>query len=107
MRRIAIQFALLFSMAAACHAAQVAILHNGFTVLHDHREVHDNQTRLFLDTGTTNYLDVNTSDIESFETAPDPPPPVKAIKTAEQTAAPDLATVVRTASSNTTIDVDL
>jgi hypothetical protein len=106
MRRLAFQFALLLSMAATCHAAQVAILRNGFSVIHDHREVHDDQTRLFLDNGTKNYLDVMTSDIESFDVAPDPPVVVKA-KVVEQTSAPDLATVVRTASSKTLIDVDL
>lgn len=62
----------------AAHGAEIAILRNGFSIRHHHRQVIESVTRLYLGAGTTGYVDVLTSDIERFEedlTPADPVPP--------------------------------
>jgi Transglycosylase SLT domain len=62
----------------AAHGAEIAILRNGFSIRHDHRQVIESVTRLYLDASNTGYVDVLTSDIERFEedsTPVEPAPP--------------------------------
>lgn len=47
--------------------ADLALLRNGFTIHHERHQVVGENTRLFLDSGTTSYVDVPTADIEGFE----------------------------------------
>lgn len=103
MRNLLLKFGLLFVLSASAWAAEIAVLQNGFSVLHDHHEVSGDQTRLFLDSSDKNYLDVPTIEIVSIEKAPDPP----VIPKPAENAAPDLDTVVRNASVKTSIDADL
>jgi Transglycosylase SLT domain len=49
------------------HGAEIAILRNGFSIRHDHRQVIESITRLYLGAGNTGYVDVVTDDIERFE----------------------------------------
>ena len=63
------------SLSAVASAADIAILRNGFTIRHDHRIVMGENTRLFKSTDDSNFIDVATSDIESFEKDLTPPPP--------------------------------
>src|ERR1700722_12539995 len=57
--------------------ADIAVLCNGFSIRHERREVVGSVTRLYLGSDKNGYVDVPTSDIESFEadlSAPAAPP---------------------------------
>lgn len=48
--------------------ADLAILRNGFSIRHERREVVGQVTRLYLDTDNRSYVDIDTVQIERFET---------------------------------------
>lgn len=48
-------------------AADLAVLHNGFSIRHERREVVGSVTRLYLGADRDGYVDVPTSDIDRFE----------------------------------------
>lgn len=75
---------LLFALGMTCFAGEVAHLRNGFTIRHDRREVMGDKTRLFTGTG---YMDVLTSEIESFE-KDDTPAPAPATQATAASAIP-------------------
>ena len=60
-------------MALPCFAGEVAVLKNGFSILHERREVIGELTRLYISADGSNFVDVPTDDIEHFEAAPDVP----------------------------------
>jgi soluble lytic murein transglycosylase-like protein len=60
-------------MALPCFAGEVAVLKNGFSILHERREVIGDLTRLYISADGSNFVDVPTDDIEHFEAAPDEP----------------------------------
>lgn len=60
-------------MALPCFAGEVAVLKNGFSILHERREVIGELTRLYINADGSNFVDVPTDDIEHFEAAPDEP----------------------------------
>ena len=57
-------FALL---ATALYARETAVLHNGFSISHDHRQQLGATTRLFLNDSDQEYVDVPTGNIASIE----------------------------------------
>jgi hypothetical protein len=61
-------------MALPCFAGEVAVLKNGFSIVHERREVIGELTRLYISADGSNFVDVPTDDIEHFEAAPDEPP---------------------------------
>jgi len=61
-------------MALPCFAGEVAVLKNGFSIVHERREVIGDLTRLFISADGSNFVDVPTDDIEHFDAAPDEPP---------------------------------
>ena len=79
----------------AAHGAEVAILRNGFSIRHDHRQVIDSITRLYLGAGNTGYVDILTNDIERFEEdltpAAPPAPPAPALPAAPASSAASAA----------------
>ncbi len=94
----------LLSLGAS--AADLARLHNGFTIRHEHRQIHGTNTRLFLSAGDTSFIDVPTAEIEGFEKDLSLPPG----GTSQQTGslpAPDLNRVVTSASATYHLDPDL
>ena len=58
-------------MALPCFAGEVAVLKNGFSIVHERREVIGDLTRLYISADGSNFVDVPTDDIEHFEAAPD------------------------------------
>jgi membrane-bound lytic murein transglycosylase MltF len=60
-------------MAVPCFAGEVAVLKNGFSIVHERREVIGELTRLYISADGSNFVDVPTDDIEHFEAAPDEP----------------------------------
>lgn len=87
-------------------AADLALLRNGFTIRHEHRQVLGENTRLFLEAGESSYIDVPTAEIEGFEkdlTLPRAP----RSSPAGSTSTPDLNQVVNSASAAYHLDPDL
>ena len=102
-----ISFALL---STAAFAADIATLHNGFSIRHERREDLGTVTRLYLDaTPRSGYVDVATDQIASIEhddspTADDPAPPPAAQTPKEGASIQDF---VNAASQKHGIDADL
>jgi hypothetical protein len=118
--RIARHLAVLCLFAVAplarwASAAEVAVLRNGYAIRHEHRAVVGEKTRLYLDRGTTSFIDVPTDDIEGFEQDAPPPPPAEPVSMPAPAATPppaappvtDLNTVVNSASATFHLDPDL
>ena len=91
-------------LAASClHAAEIANLRNGFSIRHDHREVQGDTTRLYIGGDKSGgYVDVATSEIESFQSAP---PEISSPGVAPA-AAQDLRAIIGAASARSQIDAD-
>jgi len=97
-------------------ATEVAVLHNGFTIRHEHRIAIGDNTRLFFDEGTASFIDVPTADIEGYEkeltpppvvATPAPPPPMATAAPKTSPPALDLNQVVNSASAAYHLDPDL
>jgi soluble lytic murein transglycosylase-like protein len=54
-----------------CQAAESAVLRNGFSIWHEHREVIGTTTRLYITGDSLSYVDVPTAEIDHFEAAAD------------------------------------
>jgi soluble lytic murein transglycosylase-like protein len=93
-------------------AADNAVLRNGFSILHQRRQVIGDTTRLYISQDSSSFVDSPTAEIDHFENVPDAPAPKfpgnnLAAKT-EITASPfDLAETVRAASGTYRLDPDL
>ncbi|HET9741930.1 MAG TPA: lytic transglycosylase domain-containing protein [Terriglobales bacterium] len=59
--------AALFLVAVSLQARDLAVLRNGFSIAHDHREVRGAKTRLYLSAGDQQYVDVTTENIVRIE----------------------------------------
>jgi hypothetical protein len=110
-----LQLALCIALLALpCLAADSAILRNGFSILHQRRQIIGTNTRLFLNQDPTNFVDIPTAEIDHFETVPDTPTPPTDPPRIEPTPAPqitahpfDLNQTVRNASGTYQLDPDL
>jgi hypothetical protein len=60
-------------LALPCFAGEVAILKNGFSIPHNRREVIGEITRLYTNANGSNFVDIQTEDIDHFEQEPDQP----------------------------------
>ena len=124
MKKLWIKFAALIGTVLVCSFAfgtDLAVLQNGFSIRHDHREVIGAITRLYIGTDNTNYVDVQTSQIVHFEhdlspailpeTKVKPPVPAATIppfvSATPLAKKPDLDDVINVASDRTQIDPDL
>jgi len=107
MLRFTGKFGVLFALALAVPAlaADFAVLHNGFSIRHERREVQGETTRLYLTPDDRGYLDVPSNQIDHFETDltpasfPTAPPRSKIGR--------NLDDVVTEASSHHQLDPDL
>jgi len=101
-------------------AGDVAVLHNGFSIRHERREVIGEITRLYVNADGSSYVDVSTADIDHFEAAPAeaPTPTPRLVPSSSQSNARvsgsllpsnsvDLNEVVGSASSKYRLDPDL
>jgi len=80
---------LTLAASALAHAADLAILRNGNSIRHEHRQVAGAVTRLYLSESSSGYIEIPTSEIERFEIDTSPPPAEsKALAPALQAAAP-------------------
>jgi soluble lytic murein transglycosylase-like protein len=110
----------IFTLALAslpCLAGDVAVLHNGFSIRHERREVIGAITRLYVNADGSSYVDVATADIDHFEEAPavaspnlnTQPASLKVNETPAQAAASqqDLNSIISSASEEYRLDPDL
>jgi len=103
------QIAVFILLAGSALAADDALLRNGFTIRHDHRELLQDgrTTRLYISSDNKNFVDVPTENIAGFEAAPveaAPPPPPATVAASKPEALTD---IVRGASDKHLIDEDL
>ncbi|MCU1312199.1 MAG: Lytic transglycosylase, catalytic [Candidatus Angelobacter sp.] len=93
--------------AGSALAADDALLRNGFTIRHDHRELlpDGRTTRLYISSDNKNFVDVPTENIASFEAVPvEAAPPTVPVAAAKSET---LGDIVRDASDKHLIDEDL
>jgi soluble lytic murein transglycosylase-like protein len=106
-------FLALMSLLAAsgqpCHAADSAVLRNGFSILHERREIIGTITRLYTNADDANFVDIPTTEIDHFEAAlPDPSKEISNPQMAIKVPSPiDLSQVVNQASGTYRLDPDL
>jgi hypothetical protein len=83
LRKLALAAALLAGTQAL--AAEIAVLHNGFTIRHESREQVGSVTRLYLGNGGSGFVDVPSISIDHFEKdlSPTPPPEPEAAPAAK------------------------
>lgn len=78
-------------------AADLAVLRNGNSIRHEHRQVIGAVTRLYLGDASSGYIEIPTDQIERFEKDTSPPPaaatptPAKAISTLSARATADIS----------------
>lgn len=98
-------------LAGGAQAADLAVLRNGFTIRHEHRQVIGDNTRLFLSSDDSSFTDIPTAEITGFEKDLSFPAPIAA-----QTGPPviglsrsatNLTQVVNSASATYHLDPDL
>ncbi len=110
--KLGLCLALLFLSLSAL-AVDNAVLRNGFSILHQRREVLGDITRLYISNDQSNFVDIPTAAIDHIEIVPDPPVP--AAKNNEPAADQktaithpfDLAETVKAASGTYSLDPDL
>jgi Transglycosylase SLT domain len=101
-------------LASPATAADLAILSNGFSIRHDHRQIIGNTTRLFLSADDSSFIDEPTEEIAGYEKDLLPAPvdsqaSIQVVISAPAKPAPVLALndVVNSASANYHLDPDL
>jgi hypothetical protein len=101
-------------MGRPAKAADLAVLRNGFSIRHEHRQVMGTTTRLFFFADDSSFTDVPTEEIASYEKdlslpAPTPTPSTASVTLGSQKPAPALPIneVVNTASATFHLDPDL
>jgi soluble lytic murein transglycosylase-like protein len=85
--------------------ADLAILHNGFSIRHERRETVGAVTRLYLSADKAGYVDITTGQIERFEKDLSPPPPIRLAPTPPKPQ--NLNEVINAISDRHHIDPDL
>jgi soluble lytic murein transglycosylase-like protein len=102
-----LSMAVLALSSAAAFSAELAILQNGRVMRVDHLESRGEFTRLYMDEGTKNYVDVQQNQIVRFEEVPEPPP-APALATVLAPVRPaTLEEIVNSASNRYGIDPDI
>ena len=102
--------AIITLISALTFAADSAVLRNGFSIPHDHRQIIGAITRLYIGGDQSSFVDIPTTEIDHFESIPEIPPPAPAQPAKLQPPAPhpfDLNQTVKTASGTYQLDPDL
>ncbi len=89
-------FTCLFCLTSLAFGAELAVLHNGFSIRHERREAVGSVTRLYINEDSNGYIDVPTADIDHFEPDLSPTSPVSktSASTSPPAAVPDMVTTV-------------
>jgi hypothetical protein len=106
--------ALLAITAIPCLASDSAVLRNGFSIRHDRREVIGPITRLFVGGDNSSFVDIPTTEIDHFESAPELPTIPLALPASGKQVGDhpvlntvDLNELIKTASGTNRLDPDL
>lgn len=99
--------ALLFLAPALAPAGELAVLRNGFEQHCNHHAVVDGRLRLFLGTGTENFIDYDPSEVDRFEPVADEPPPAPAFSKETTVNREDIEKILDHAGKDHDLDVDL
>jgi membrane-bound lytic murein transglycosylase MltF len=104
-----VAFLVCLAAAVSARAADFAILRNGFSIRHDHRQVMDSITRLYLPGPNAGFIDIPTSEIERFEKdeTPTTPAPKPSEPVGQVNAAPNLDELINSVSVRHHLDPDL
>ena len=107
---VRVMLALLVASGAA-HAAEHITLTNGFDLMCDHRADVGGRVRLYLDAGSTNFVEVSPAEIAAAEYVDLPPPPAAKNPAGAQPqsklSAAELHELLARAGSAHDLDVDL
>ena len=96
------------ALAATSYAAERITLQNGFDMVCDHRVVDGERTRLYMDAGSTSFVEVGTASIAADEVLPAAPTVVAAEPIAHEVLTPgELHEVLTGAGTAHHLDVDL
>jgi soluble lytic murein transglycosylase-like protein len=107
---------LLVIICPSAFPAEIAFLHNGFTIRHEHRQALGQNTRLFLSKDSSSFVDIPTASIERYEHDDAPPSapsaPSTPFLTTSRTVRPpstqaSLNEVISAASGRYKLDPDL
>ncbi len=103
MRRLAkIEFVLAILFTIPAFGTDLAILHNGFSIRHERREIVGSMTRLYLGADKAGYVDIATDQIERFDK--DLLPPISVVPPAKPQ---NLNEVINSISDRHHLDPDL
>jgi hypothetical protein len=96
-------------MSRPANAADLAVLRNGFSIRHDHRQVLGTTTRLFFFSDDSSFTDVPTEEIANYERDLSPPPAQSSVSVTNSQKSPTIHIneVVNTASATFHLDPDL
>jgi soluble lytic murein transglycosylase-like protein len=103
--RTLLAFSSLLCLVPFASGAELAVLHNGFSIRHERRELVGSVTRLYLSNQNNGYVDVPTADIDHFE--PDLSPGASTQKSSTLKPSAELPDVVSSASGRYQLDPDL
>jgi hypothetical protein len=102
-----------FLWVPACRAAEHITLKNGFDLICDHRQADGDRVRLYLDSGSTNFVDVGAEEIAGVEhvdlpQATEAQPPKQAVRAEDEKLTPQaMREMLTTAGKEHDLDVDL
>ncbi|HTC47826.1 MAG TPA: lytic transglycosylase domain-containing protein [Candidatus Aquilonibacter sp.] len=105
--------AALALISTSCPASDNAVLRNGFSILHQRRQIIGDVTRLYIEGDQSSFVDIPTADIDHFESVPDLPRPPATVSSPQQTASAvpnhsfNLNETVKAASGAYQLDPDL
>lgn len=106
----------LLLLAGQAHASEHVVLRNGYDLTCDHQAVDGAKTRLYLNSASTDYIDVNTVEITTDELLPDSAAtaqtpsitgPTATPSTSEVLSSSELHEVLKGAGGAHDLDVDL
>lgn len=103
MRKVIQTGVVLMLAIAPLRAAEIANLRNGFSIRHESRDTLGETTRLYTSADQASYIDVPTTEVQSYEPAPPEPEPVAASNAAKAT---DLGEIIREVSRRSQLDAD-
>jgi soluble lytic murein transglycosylase-like protein len=97
---------LLAGSSLAVQARETALLRNGFSIAHDHRQTLGTMTRLFTSGSDQEYVDIPTDNIAGFDHEDEIPKPSPAVTPQPLHQSQDLKSIVSQAAGQNQLDAD-
>ncbi len=95
------QIVVVMTLVISAYGSELAVLQNGTSIKHEHREVMGNVTRLYTTSTNEEYVDIPTSQIDRFEVDVTP------VANSSTGIKSDIDSAVSRASDQTQLDPDL